>query len=44
MIVGCDVSQAFGVPLDFDKGRLVCNGVSVPMPEFPNDASEATPI
>ena len=44
VIVGCDILWAFGAQLDFDKGRLVCNGVSVPMRKFPNDASEATSI
>ena len=36
--------MAFGVQLDFEEGHLVCDGVSVPVHEFPNDASEATPI
>ena len=44
MIVGCDVLWAFGVQLDFEEGCLVCDGVSVPMHEFPNNASEATLI
>ena len=44
MIVGHNVLRAFGVQLDFDKGYLVCDGVSIPMCEFPNNASEATPI
>ena len=44
MIVRRIVLQAFGVQLDFDKGRLICDGVSTSMHEFPNNASEATPI
>ena len=28
--------------MDFEEGHLVCNGVSVPMHEFPSNASEAT--
>ena len=44
VIVGRNVSWAFGVQLDFDKGCLVCDGVFVPMHEFSNDASEATLI
>ena len=44
MIVGCDVLQAFRVQLDFEEGRLVCDGVSVPMREFPDNTSEISPI
>ena len=44
MIVGCDVLQAFGTQLNFKDGCLVCDRVSIPMHEFPNNASEATPI
>ena len=44
VIVGLNISQAFGDQLDFDEGHLLCDGVSVPMLEFPNDASEVTPI
>ena len=44
VIVGCNVLWPFGMQLDFEDGCLVCDGVSIPMHEFPNDASEATPI
>ena len=44
MIVGRDVLQAFRVQLDFEEGRLVCDGVSIPMHEFPDNTSEITPI
>ena len=44
VIVGHDVLCAFGTQLDFEEGHLVCDGVSVPMHEFPIDASEVTPI
>ena len=44
MIVGCNVLRAFGVQLDFEEGRFVCDGVSVPMRKFPNDTSKITPI
>ena len=30
--------------MDFDEGQLVCDFVSVPMGEFPDNASEASPI
>ena len=30
--------------MDFEEGRLVCDEVSIPLLEFLNDASEATPI
>ena len=35
MIVGHDVLHAFGIQLDFEEGRLVCDGVSIPMHELP---------
>ena len=44
VIVGHDVLCAFGTQLDFEEGHLVCDGVSIPMHEFPNNASEAIPI
>ena len=40
MIVRRNVLWAFGVQLDFEEGRLVCDGVSIPMCEFPNEASQ----
>ena len=43
VIVGCNVLQAFGTQIDFKDGWLVCDGVSVHVCKFPNDASEATP-
>ena len=43
-IVGHDVLRAFGVQLDFEEGRLVCDGVSIPMHEFPDNTSEIAPI
>ena len=30
--------------LDFKEGRLVCDGVSIPMREFPGNTSEIAPI
>ena len=30
--------------LDFEEGCLVCDGVSIPMCEFPKNTSDATPI
>ena len=44
MIVGCDELRAFGVQLDFEEGQLVCDGVSIPMHEFPDSTSEFAPI
>ena len=44
VIVGCNVLWAFGVQMDFEEGHLACDGVSIPMREFPINASEATPI
>ena len=44
VIVGHNVLWAFGTQLDFEDGRLVCDGVSIHVHEFPNDASETTPI
>ena len=32
------------MPLNFKDGHIDCDGVSIPMCEFPNNASEATPI
>ena len=44
MIVGHNVLQAFGAQLDFEEGQLVCDGVSIPMRNFPKDTSEITPV
>ena len=44
MIVRCNVLWAFGTQLDFEDGCFVCDRVSVPMREFPKDASEAALI
>ena len=37
MIIGRDVLRAFGIRLDFEDNCIACDGVSVPMREFPND-------
>ena len=42
VIVRCNVLCAFRIQLDFKDGHLVCDGVSVPMSDFPND--DVTPI
>ena len=35
--------EDFSLP-DFEEGRLVCDGVSIPMCEFPDNTSEIAPI
>ena len=44
LIAGHNALQAFGVHMDFEEGHLVCDGVSVPVCKFPNNASKTIPV
>jgi len=44
MILGCNFLHTFGVVLDFDTNNIICDGISLPMREFPTATDKANTI
>jgi len=44
LILGRDVLRAFGLSLDFEENRIICDGRSVAMRDFPADNSDYSAV